>query len=57
MFRERLVTEPQAAPWLLRAAVDRASGVMVGHGGAHRPPVDRCVEAFIEVGREMGLVS
>jgi pimeloyl-ACP methyl ester carboxylesterase/RimJ/RimL family protein N-acetyltransferase len=49
MFRERLVTEPQTAPWLLRAAVDRDSGVMVGHGGAHRPPADRRVEVGYRV--------
>ena len=30
--------DPEAAPWLLRAAVLRADGEMVGHVGFHQPP-------------------
>jgi ribosomal-protein-alanine N-acetyltransferase len=44
--RVRQITEcPDDAPWLVRAAVDCALDVVVGHVGLHGPPENGVVEA------------
>ncbi len=42
--RDQLLADPSELPWLLRAVVDRKSGIVVGRVGFHSPPVDGVVE-------------
>ena len=43
----QLEEDPACAPWLIRAAVDRRAGVVVGHAGFHGPPDG---DGLVEVG-------
>ncbi len=38
---EQIASDPRAADWIARAAVDVASGNVVGHAGFHGPPDER----------------
>lgn len=40
-------TEPEAAAWIVRAAVAEPEGVVIGHGGYHGPPD---ANGMVEVG-------
>ncbi len=44
---EQMATDPRSTPWLVRAAVDSATGVVVGHAGFHGPPD---ANGMVEVG-------
>ena len=50
----QLRADPHVQPWLLRAMIDRASGIMVGHIGFHsRPPLEHLAEVAPD-GVELG---
>jgi len=38
---EQVTTDPRSLAWIARAALDRATGVVVGHVGFHGPPDER----------------
>jgi RimJ/RimL family protein N-acetyltransferase len=38
MRLEQIRRDPAVQPWLVRAMIDRASGVLMGHIGFHTPP-------------------
>ncbi len=44
---DQMTTDPSSPPWLVRAGVDDATGVVVGHAGFHGPPDSR---GMVEVG-------
>lgn len=44
---EQMATDPRSVTWLVRAAVDSATGVVVGHAGFHGPPD---ANGMVEVG-------
>jgi RimJ/RimL family protein N-acetyltransferase len=43
----QLIGEPDQAPWLVRAVVDRDARIVVGHAGFHGPPDG---DGIVEVG-------
>jgi RimJ/RimL family protein N-acetyltransferase len=48
----RVSADPEAAPYLLRLAVDRERGIVIGSSGFHDPPDD---DGMIEIG--LGIVE
>jgi RimJ/RimL family protein N-acetyltransferase len=44
---KQLEDDPEAARWIVRAAVAESEGVVIGHGGYHGPPDDN---GMVEVG-------
>jgi RimJ/RimL family protein N-acetyltransferase len=46
--------DPSLQPWLLRAMVDRPSGVMVGHIGFHSPPCPQYLARIVPDAVELG---
>ena len=44
--RDQIAADPASVDWVVRAAVDVATGQVVGHGGFHGPPDD---EGTVEV--------
>jgi len=44
---DQIRRDPESAHWLARAAVDEASGLVVGHAGYHGPPDEN---GMVEVG-------
>lgn len=49
--RDQLRADPRELPWLLRAAVLRSTGEVVGRGGFHAPPDP---DGTVEVGYRVG---
>lgn len=47
MRLDQIVTDPQAADWIVRAAVSVPDEVVVGAGGFHGPPDD---DGMVEIG-------
>jgi [ribosomal protein S5]-alanine N-acetyltransferase len=44
---KQMEDDPEAARWIVKAAVSESGGVVIGHGGYHGPPDER---GMVEVG-------
>jgi [ribosomal protein S5]-alanine N-acetyltransferase len=50
----QMYEDPTVQPWLLRAMIDRTSGIMVGHIGFHSSPLPEDLAGVAPDGVEMG---